>query len=149
VLRLITKQVEPETSAELESKLANVFKVTSDVRSSRDDVARVAGESSDIAEKTVQSLRARKLTQEDARRILTGLVAQSDALANAGPKTAEQATLALQSLAAVGKPAGIPEPGGKDFQTALKALYRELQSPSTYQAGQFADHFRQAAAALR
>jgi len=149
VLRLIAKQVEPETSAALESKLANVFKVTSDVRSSRDDVARVAGESSDIAEKTVQSLRARKLTQDDARRILTALVGQSDTLANAGPKTAEQATLALQSLAAVGKPAGTTEPGGKEFQTALKALYRELQSPSTYQAGPFAEHFRQAAATLR
>jgi hypothetical protein len=142
VLRVIAKQMQPDT--ELEKALAEVFRTTSDVTADREKIAQAAKQTSSATDRLVASLHSRNFDQADAKRLLSSLTAESERLANMGPKTAEQATLALQSIAAID-----PARSNKEFDAELKALYRELESPSSYNPAEFADHFRRAASKLR
>jgi hypothetical protein len=145
VLRVIAKEVEPALSGNLEKNLAEVFRATTDLRSDRKSIGSVAGSTADAADQIVDRLKERKFQADDARRILNTLSGESERLANMGPKAAEQATMALQSLAVVSGEKG----KSREFEGALKALYKELENPSNYNAAQFADQFRRAAATLR
>jgi hypothetical protein len=144
VLRIIAKQVEPEQSGRLEKNLAEVFRVTTDLKSDRKSIANVADSTAATADQLVRVLHAHSFQADDARRILNALSEESERLANMGPKTAEQATMALQSLAMA-----MDKGKSREFDASLKLLYRELENPSNYSAPEFADHFRRAAATLR
>jgi hypothetical protein len=145
ILRIIVKQTEPEMSAELEKSLAGVFRVTSDVRSDRATIATSAKNTANAANALVDRLRSRSFNAQDAQRILQALSSDSDKLANMGPKSAEQATMAIQSIAAISD----RNFDRKEFDAALKALYKEIENPSNYSATQFASQFRGAISALR
>jgi hypothetical protein len=142
---VIAKEAEPALSGNLEKNLMDVFRVTTDPRSDRKSIANVAGSTVDAADQLVDRLKVRNFQAEDARRILTALSSESERLANMGPKTAEQTTMALQSLAVV-----LGEKGkSREFDAVLKGLYKELENPSNYNATQFAGQFRRAVATLR
>jgi hypothetical protein len=144
VLRIIARQTEPEMSAELEKTLADIFRLTSDVRSDRAAIAAGAKKSVGAADTLVGRLRSQSFTGQDAQRILQALNSESDKLANMGPKSAEQATMAIQSLAAIND----RNFDRKQFDAALKSLYKEIENPSNYNATQFAAQFRGAISAL-
>jgi hypothetical protein len=145
ILRIIAKETEPEMSAELEKSLAGVFRVTSDVRSDRAAIATSAKNTANAANALVDRLRSRSFNAQDAQRILQALSSDSEKLANMGPKSAEQATMAIQSIAAISD----RNFDHKEFDAALKALYKEIENPSNYSATQFASQFRGAISALR
>jgi hypothetical protein len=145
VLRIIVKETEPELSSDLEKGLLEVFKVTSDRRSERKAIASSAEQTAGMADELAQKLKARGFQREEALRILNALSRESERLSNMGPKTAEQATMAVQSLAVAA-----PNPAKqKDFDAALKSLYKEIENPSNYNAGEFADQFRRTVSVLR
>jgi hypothetical protein len=144
VLRIIAKQTEPEMSAELERSLVEVFRATSDPRNDRSSIATNAKKTASAADALIARLRSRSLSVQDAQRILQALNADSEKLANLGPKSAEQATMAVQSIAAISD----RNFDRKQFDTALKSLYKEIENPSNYNATQFARQFRGAIATL-
>lgn len=143
VLRVIAREMDPEASDQLEKTLTDVFRTTTDLRSDRKTIAAKAKGASEAVDKMVRVLTSRELQREDAQKILTALSTESERLATMGPKTAEQATLAVQSLAAA------KGEKSKDFDSALKGLYREVENPSNYNAAQFADGLRRAIAIVR
>jgi hypothetical protein len=145
VLRIIVKETEPELSDDLEKALTEVFRVTSDRRSDRRAIASAAKDTANTASQIAQKFKARGFQRDEAIRILNALGRESDRLSNMGPKTAEQATMAVQSLAVVA-----PNPAKqKDFDAALKTLYKAIENPSNYHAGEFAVQFRRTVSVLR
>ena len=145
VLRIIAEQTEPTQSAELEKSLAEVFRVTSDVHSNRAAIAASARQTANSVNVLLQRLRSRAFSPQDAQRILQGMDGASQKLANMGPKSAEQATMAVQSIAAIND----RNFDRKRFDAVLKSLYKEIENPSNYNATEFATQFRSAIAALR
>ena len=145
VLRVIVQETQPDLSGELEKGLLEVFRVTSDRRSDRKSIAAAARQTAKIADQLTEKFKARGFQRDEALKILNGLSREAERLSNMGPKTAEQATMALQSLAVA-----TPNPARqKDFDAALKGLYKEIENPSNYNAGEFADEFRRTVSVLR
>jgi hypothetical protein len=145
VLRIIVKETEPGLSDELEKGLTEVFKTTSDRRSDRKAIANAAKHTASTAEQLAQKFKTRGFQRDEALRILNALSSESVRLSNMGPKTAEQATMAVQSLAAAA-----PNPARqKDFDAALKGLYKQIENPSNYNAGDFAEQYRRTISVLR
>jgi hypothetical protein len=145
VLRIIVQETQPDLSANLEKGLTEVFRVTSDRRSNPKAIASAARQTATAADTLAQKLKTRGFQRDEALRILTALGRESERLSNMGPKTAEQATMAVQSLAVAA-----PNPARqKDFDAALKVLYREIENPSNYNAGEFAEQFRRTVSVLR
>jgi hypothetical protein len=145
VLRIIVEETQPDLSATLEKGLNEVFRVTSDRRSERKAIASAARQTASTAEELEQKLKVRGFQRDEAVKILNALSRDSERLSNMGPKTAEQATMAVQSLAVAA-----PNPARqKDFDAALKVLYKQIENPSNYNAGEFAEQFRRTVSVLR
>lgn len=145
VLRVIAAQTDRDVSGDLEKALEEVFKTASDLKSDPASIKTSADRAAAVAGNLAARWKTRDFQKDEAARVLRALSTESEKLANKGPKTAEQATMALQTLAAIFGDAG----NRKEFDLALKALYKEIESPSTYDAARFADHLRHAAATLR
>jgi len=145
VLRIIVQETQPDLSGNLEKGLTEVFRVTSDRRSNPKAIASAARQTATAADTLAQKLKTRGFERDEALRILAALSRESERLSTMGPKTAEQATMAVQSLAVAA-----PNPARqKDFDAALKVLYREIENPSNYNAGEFAEQFRRTVSVLR
>jgi hypothetical protein len=145
VLRVIVQETQPDFSGELEKGLLEVFRVTSDRRSDRKAIAAAARQTAKIADQLTENFKVRGFQRDEALKILNALSRESERLSNMGPKTAEQATMAVQSLAVAA-----PNPARqKDFDAALKVLYREIENPSNFNSGEFAEQFRRTVSVLR
>jgi hypothetical protein len=145
VLRIIVKETEPELSEDLEKGLTDVFRLTSDRRSDRRAIANAAKHTAAATDQLAQKFKTRNFQRDEAVRILNALSSESVRLSNMGPKTAEQATMAVQSLA-VAAPNAARQ---KDFDAALKVLYKQIENPSNYNAGEFAEQYRRTISVLR
>jgi hypothetical protein len=141
---VIAKEAEPNANAELEKSLEEVFRVTSDVRSDRNSILSTATKSVTAVDGLVDRFHAHSFDAQDAQRILQALNSESEKIARLGPKSAEQATMALQSIAAING-----NPDRRQFEAVLKNLYKEIENPSSYNATQFGEQFRRAISTLR
>jgi len=81
-------------------------------------------------------------TRDEALAIARALSSSATKLANAGVQSAEQSTMALDTLAAA------MANDNQDVRAGIKALYDYLEHPSTYRPGEYARRFRAAAQQL-
>ncbi len=144
VLRILARQTDPELSAELETRLSKVFKVSSIAKTDRQEVARAADAGAESADRIAGALKNHVMQRQDALEMALALAAEAGKISTQGPRSAEQAAMALESLAAA-------TGGNKNsqFESAMKATFKELESPSSYNAPRFAVRLKEAAAALR
>ena len=136
----------PHISAEmggarsLLTEVEKLYAIMSTVSPDRTKALAQARVTADEADKMVRQIAA-PLDQARTQRLLQAIARDGDTISRQGERAAEQATMVLQSLylayAAQARP-------GNDAQirATLKALFQQVENPSSYDAPKFADAMR-------
>jgi len=139
VLRVLAAQSAREQAAALESSLAQVANLTAGRLSDAPAIAAAARAAAQQADLLAARFAKQDFDTAAARAIIKALAADAARIAGSGAHSAEQATMALDALAAALGP--VPA-----FPAAIARLYDYLEHPSSYQPGEFAAQFRKVAA---
>jgi hypothetical protein len=146
VFRILAKEVDSAASQELEGQINRVYEAASDWNGSRNDISERALAASETANRLVTEISQTRFDQDRATALLEAISAEGDSIANQDTRSAEQATMALDTIfLSYEKQAG-PHP---TVRAAIDALFKEVNNPSAYSAPQFSSQMHKVNAALR
>jgi hypothetical protein len=141
IFRLLAKQVDAGAAQELERQLTAVASEMSKLNPDRGAVTAAASAASPIAQRFANRLSSMMYDQDLARRMLQGITEDSEDVAFADERAAEQSAMAVDSIyiaySREAKPANAPE-----IRAAINALFLQLENPSAYNANEFAAALR-------
>jgi len=148
VFRLLARQVDSANAPELDQQLLLVSDEMSKLNPDRNAVAAAASAAVPLAERIAERLATMQYDQAIVLRMLQRISDDAENIALADERAAEQATMALDSLyiaySRETKPANAIE-----VRTAINGLFQQLESPSGYNADQFASSLRRIRALLQ
>jgi hypothetical protein len=145
VFRHFARAIDPSGAAALEKDVNEVYSLASDLQPDRARLASAA----DTAARAASALEGEvKNAAYDSARTSTlmhAIASDADAISFAGERSAEQATMALDSLYTAETKQSAPDPA---VRSAIDDLYKLLENPSAYNAPAFAAQMRRVRAAL-
>ena len=141
VFRLLAKQVDPSAADEMERRLATLSSQMSTMNPDRNAVTSEAAAAAPLAQRMAERLAGMKYDQELALRMLQQITNDAENISLADERAAEQATMAIDSLFIVYSKEAKPK-NADEMRSAINALFQQLQSPSSYNADQFAAALR-------
>ncbi len=133
VLRVVLRSVDPGLASQLDKDFNDVYALASRINTDRKELAQRATRAAATADQVAQRLNAMTVDREKAAQMMSAIVANSDELAAQGTRTAEQAAMAIEALMAA---QGRSNQG--DVKSAVDALFRQLDNPSSYNGYNFA-----------
>jgi hypothetical protein len=141
VFRLFAKQVDPAAAQELQKQLSAVGDEMSKLNPDRAAATASATAAVPVAQRFAERLASMQYDQDLARRVLQRITEDSETIALADERAAEQAAMAVDSLyiaySREAKPANAAE-----VRAAINGLFQQLENPSAYNANQFAAALR-------
>jgi hypothetical protein len=141
LFRLLAREVDSSSAAELEKCLDLVASEMSKLTSDRAAVAGSASAAAPIAQRLAEKLAAMKYDRALSLRMLEGITDDAENISLADERAAEQAAMAVDSLYIAyskdAKPAN-----AADVRAAINVLFQQLENPSAYNADQFASALR-------
>lgn len=141
VFRLLAKQIDSANAQELDQQLLAISGEMSKLNPDRNAVAAAASAAAPLAQRIAERLAAMQYDQAVALRMLQRIADDAENIALADERAAEQATMAMDSLYIAyskdAKPANASE-----VRAAINGLFQQLESPSAYNADQFASALR-------
>jgi Cytochrome c554 and c-prime len=141
VLKQVLNEVSPEDSRQLEGNVNRLYSMITALNGDRAQIASLANSTSDLAARIVPKVTAATYDQGRTLRLMRAILNDTDNITRQGERPAEQATMALQSLytaySSKGKPAN-----DAAIQEAIKALFMQVDNPSSYNAFKFADQMK-------
>jgi len=94
-----------------------------------------------------QTIKAQQYNSDLTARIMQAIAGNSNAIAMGGERTAEQATMALDTLS-LAYTANTKVANEQELRAAINKLFAQLQSPSAYNAPQFQQQMQRVQAVL-
>jgi hypothetical protein len=146
VFRHLVKQISPDTGKQLD---ANLDQVSGLVGSwgDREQIAAAAKTASTLADQVLQQVRRQQYDANLTIRVMQAIAADGNLIAEQGERSAEQAAMALDSLALAyeknEKVGNQPE-----LRAAIDRLFKQLSNPSAYNAPVFAAEMQKVKALL-
>jgi len=141
VFRLLAKQVDAAAAQDLDRQITAVSDEMSKLNPDRNTVVSSATAAAPVAQRFAERLASMPYDQALALRMLQQITVDADNIALADERSAEQATMALDSLYIAysrdTKPANAAE-----VRASINGLFQQLENPSTYNADQFAGALR-------
>lgn len=141
VFRLLAKQIDSTSTQELDRQLLVVSDEMSKLNPDRNTVAAAASAAAPLAQRIAERLATMQYDQAIVLRMLQRIPEDAETIALADERSAEQATMALDSLyiaySRESKPANAVE-----VRAAINGLFQQLENPSAYNADQFASALR-------
>ena len=141
VFRLFAKQIDSASAQDLDRQLLTVSTEMSKLNPDRTVVANAASAAAPLAMHIAERLATMQYDQAITLRMLQRIADDAEYISLADERSAEQATMALDSLYIAyskdTKPADAAE-----VRAAINALFRQLENPSAYHADQFASALR-------
>ena len=148
VFRIVAKEVDAASAEELDRRLGEVSAEMAKLNPDRNAVVSSATAAAPIAQRFAERLAAMQYDQAFALRTLQQISGDADTISLADERSAEQATMALDSLFIAyskdAKPAN-----AADVRAAINELFQLLDNPSAYDADKFAAALRRLRAQLR
>src|SRR6202163_1676140 len=141
VFRLLAKQVDPAAAQELGKHLTTLASTMSTLNPDRAAVASRASGAAPIAQRMAERLAAMPYDQELALRMLQQITTDAENISLADERAAEQATMAIDSLYSAYSKETKPK-NAEEVRTAINGLFQQLETPSSYNADQFAAALR-------
>ena len=138
VLEVVVSQVAPSQSGGLRGALDGLTQAVSDNFADGNAVASAARSVQSHADALARSFAGQDFTRAQAVSIAASLSSKAQTIANAGVQSAEQSTMALDTIAAA--VANDSQP----LKSAIKGLYDYLEHPSVYRPGEYARQLRAA-----
>jgi len=108
-------------------------------------VEAAANRAAELAGRLVANVRDATYDLPRSQRLLRAITSDADAIAAEGERTAEQATMTVDSLYIAEAKAGSPSP---DTRAAIDGLFKLVNNPSAYNAPQFAAQLKMVHATL-
>lgn len=133
VLRVALKSVDPSLAAQLDKDFDSVYALASRINTDRPALEREATRAAGTAGQIAQRLNGMEFNSDQASRMISAIVNNSDELSSQGTRTAEQAAMALEALmAAQGRSTNT------DVKASIDELFKQLENPSQYNGPRFA-----------
>jgi hypothetical protein len=148
VFRQMARTVDSTLSTRLDASLGNVNAEMSRVAPDRAKVAASASEAAAALDDAAQRIAAMPYDQAITLKLMRDISGDSDKIAMAGERSAEQAAMALNSLFLVYS-RNVKTTNDAQLRTAIAGLYQQLQNPSAYDGFQFAAQMQKVNALLR
>ncbi|HWX53787.1 MAG TPA: multiheme c-type cytochrome [Verrucomicrobiae bacterium] len=146
VFRILAKDVDAQASQQLDAQLAIVYRLSSNLRSSPKEITDNALVASDLTDRLVAEINQANFDLPRAARLLRAISDQGDAISSQDTRSAEQATMALDTIFACYEKQTRSQP---TVRAAIDGLFREVNNPSSYDAPRFSAQMRRVSAALR
>ncbi len=137
VLRHVAEQTDSSTSELLNTEIDKLYSLVTTPGSERRLITAQASAVADIADGLAQRLNGMKFDRAQAIRLMKSISQDGDPIAEQGERSAEQATMALDSLFVACTKEG-KLANDQQIQAAIQALFRQLDDPSAYDGLQFA-----------
>lgn len=147
LLLALLKEIDGDDGRQLDSSLQDVASAMNHLSPEREKVATSAQRGVEAAQRLVARISSQSYDAALTLRLLKAIVAQSGPLSDDGERTAEQATMALDSLfiafARNQHPANEPA-----IRQAISGMFQQLENPSAYNPKRFAEQMRKLGALL-
>ena len=144
VLRQIVNEMDREGGRRLETEIDKLYAIMSAGSPDRNQAAAQARTTTEIAGRLAQQIAAATFDQARTQRLLQAIARDGDYISRQGERAAEQAAMALQSLylAYASQTRAANDTRDTQIRAALKALFQQVENPSSYNAPQFAEAMR-------
>jgi cytochrome c554/c'-like protein len=144
VFRHIAGAVDPATTTQLLSALQNIEQL-SGKPGTKDQLAARAKDAAGLADRIAQEVQAQTYDRTLTAKLLQEICDDSEMISREGERSAEQATMALDSLSvAYIKNEQLTDQAA--LRTAINDLFQQLDNPSAYNAPRFAIQMQKVAA---
>jgi Cytochrome c554 and c-prime len=145
VFQHFARSIDPSGATELEKDVSQVYALASDLQPDRTHLA-AAADAAASAAATLEG-RVKNAPYDRARTdsLMRDIASDGDAIAFQGERSAEQATMALDSLYLAETGQSVQNPA---IRAAIDGMYKLLDNPSAYNAPAFAAQMKKVRAAL-
>jgi hypothetical protein len=144
----VVHQLDAPDAAQLDTGLAQVSQLMSQLNPNRDAVAAAAKNSARLADELVTRISSTAYDPASALRLLQKILADANDISDEGEQSAAQAAMAIQSLfVAYDREQKLQN--SSQVRAAITALFQQLENPSAYDPAQFARQMQQVSALLR
>jgi hypothetical protein len=141
VLRVLVQEIDPDHGRRLESDLKELESSMNRLSPEREKVAAAAQRSAGTAQELVSRISTQPYDGQLTLRLLKSITAQSGPLSGEGERTAEQATMAVDSLfIALSRNQHVTN--DQQIRQAISGLFQQLENPSAYNPKRFAEQMR-------
>jgi hypothetical protein len=137
----LAKQVDPGAGQELDRQLAVVSGEMSKLNPDRSAVVAAAAAATPVVQGLADRLSTMTYDQDLARRMLQRITEDSENIALADERAAEQAAMAVDSLY-IAYSREVKPANAAEARAAINGLFQQLENPSAYNANQFAAALR-------
>ena len=148
IFRILAKQVNPVAAEELDRQLAVISGEMSKLSPDRGAVVATAAAATPVAQGLADRLSTMAYDQDLARRMLQRITEDSESIALADERAAEQAAMAVDSLY-IAYSHEVKPANAAEVRAAINGLFQQLENPSAYNANQFAAALRKIRALLQ
>jgi len=141
LLLVLLTEIDGDDGRQLDTDLQEVASAMNRLSPERDKVATPAQRSAEAAQRLVLKISAQPYDASLTLRLLKAIVAQSGPLSDDGERTAEQATMALDSLFIAFTRNQHPA-NEAAIRQVISGLFQQLENPSAYNPKRFAEQTR-------
>jgi hypothetical protein len=146
VFRHLADEVDQPLNNELRAEVSKVSGLITTMSSDRAAVEASADHAAQLADRMAGEVRDAKYDRARTNRLLHAISADADAISMEGERSAEQATMTLDSLYIASAKDGETNP---ETRVAIDGLFKQVNNPSAYNAPQFAVQMKKVGASLR
>ncbi len=137
VLRHVVEEADASASQQLKSEVDKVYSLVTSPGSDRKQIAAQASNAAEVAGRLARSTSALKYDQPMTLRLMKSISGDADLIAEQGERSAEQATMALDSLFIAYTKNGTLT-NDQQIRAAIHGLFQQLEDPSAYNGFRFA-----------
>jgi Cytochrome c554 and c-prime len=148
VFRDVAHQLDGAEADQLDSGLAQIAQLMSQLNPDRDAVSSAATSSAHLADALAAKMRSASYDPALAMRLLQKISGDADEISAQGEQSAAQAAMALQSLYVAYDRDQKPQ-NSAEVRAAITGLFEQLQNLSAYDPARFAEQMRRVNALLR
>jgi hypothetical protein len=137
VFRRVIQEADPQASDQLRSSVDSVYALVTALGSDRKQIAAQAASAAQVADGLAQRLAAMHFDQPTTLRLLKGISFDANDIAEQGERSAEQVTMALDSLF-IAYTANDHLANDAQIRAAIHGLFQQVEDPSAYNGLKFA-----------
>jgi hypothetical protein len=145
VFRHFAGSIDSNGASELEKDVNVVYALASDLQPDRTRLAAAADTAAGAASALEEKVKSAAYDRSRTDSLLRDIASDGDAIAFQGERSAEQATMAIDSLYIAETKQSTQNP---EIRSAIDGMYKLLENPSAYNAPAFAAQMRKVRAAL-
>jgi hypothetical protein len=146
VFRNFAGIVDPPGAQRMDSGLDRLYNLMGKWASPQ-EISATALEAAGSVQQILQKIVTQRYDPELTARIMQGIAGNAETISNGGERTAEQATMAIDSLF-IAYSANIKVANESEVRGAINKLFQQLQNPSAYNAPQFKQQLQKVQALL-